>query len=163
MERESLPIAADGAPPQAVIFAGIQATGKSTFFRERFFRTHVRINLDMLRTRHREDMLLKTCLACGIPFVVDNTNPTAAERAKYIEHARAVQFAVIGYYFQSRIAAALERNAARSPEERIPELGIKGTLGRLELPSRGEGFDALYYVRIEADGCFAVEEWRDEV
>ena len=32
---------------EAVIFIGIQASGKSTFFKERFFNTHVRINLEM--------------------------------------------------------------------------------------------------------------------
>ncbi|MBN1315005.1 MAG: hypothetical protein JXA42_06040 [Anaerolineales bacterium] len=37
---------------QAVIFIGIQATGKSTFFKERFFNTHVRISLDLLKTRN---------------------------------------------------------------------------------------------------------------
>ena len=40
-----------------VIFIGIQATGKSTFFQEQFADTHVRVNLDMLRTRHRERRL----------------------------------------------------------------------------------------------------------
>jgi hypothetical protein len=33
----------------------------------------------------------------------------------------------------------------------------------LDLPSRDEGFDELYYVRISEDGQFSVEEWRDEV
>jgi predicted kinase len=46
----------------AIIFVGIQATGKSTFFKERFFDTHVRINLDMLKTRHREETLFNACL-----------------------------------------------------------------------------------------------------
>ena len=36
---------------EAVIFTGIQASGKSTFFKERFFDTHVRINLDMLDSK----------------------------------------------------------------------------------------------------------------
>jgi len=35
---------------EAVIFTGIQAVGKSTFYKEHFFTTHVRINLDMLKT-----------------------------------------------------------------------------------------------------------------
>ena len=47
---------------QAVIFVGIQAAGKSTFYQRRFFRTHVRVNLDMLHTRHRERLLIQTCL-----------------------------------------------------------------------------------------------------
>jgi len=47
---------------QAIIFTGIQAAGKTSFYLERFFRTHVRINLDMLRTRHREWLLLNACI-----------------------------------------------------------------------------------------------------
>ena len=42
---------------EAVILIGIQGSGKSTFYRERFFDTHVRINLDMLKTRQREKLL----------------------------------------------------------------------------------------------------------
>ncbi|MEO1133121.1 MAG: ATP-binding protein, partial [Cyanobacteria bacterium J06639_1] len=57
---------------QAIIFIGIQASGKSTFFAQKFADTHVRINLDMLKTRHREKCLLETCLEIGQPFVVDN-------------------------------------------------------------------------------------------
>ncbi len=56
---------------QAIIFIGIQASGKSSFYKEQFFKTHIRINLDMLRTRHREDILLRACLEAKQPFVVD--------------------------------------------------------------------------------------------
>jgi predicted kinase len=58
---------------EAVIFIGIQGSGKSSFFRERFFDSHVRINLDMLRTRRREELLVSACLQGGQPFVIDNT------------------------------------------------------------------------------------------
>ncbi len=44
---------------EEVIFCGIQASGKTTFYRERFFDTHVRISLDLLRTRRREQLLLE--------------------------------------------------------------------------------------------------------
>ncbi len=47
---------------EAVMFSGIQATGKSTFFQQRFFNTHVRINLDMLKTRNRD--LMKGLTGC---------------------------------------------------------------------------------------------------
>ena len=60
---------------EALIFVGLQASGKSTFYKERFFTTHLRINLDMLRTRHRERLLIGACLEAKQPFVVDNTNP----------------------------------------------------------------------------------------
>ncbi len=148
---------------EALIFIGIQASGKSTFYRERFFASHVRISLDLLRTRHRERSLLKWCLAHRQPFVVDNTNPTRADRAVYIAAARAALFRVIGYYFESHVPASIRRNAGRSGTARVPEAAIGGTRRRLELPTLAEGFAALHFVRIAADGSFVVEDWHDEL
>ena len=147
---------------EAVVFCGIQATGKSSFYRERFFHSHIRINLDMLRTRHREALLLGACIESKQPFVVDNTNASADERARCISPAREAGFRVIGFYFSSPLAEALSRNEARAENERIPRVGILGTHKRLQLPRRDEGYDALYYVRL-TDGAFVVEEFRDEV
>lgn len=146
---------------EAILFVGIQATGKSSFFRERFFDTHVRINLDMLRTRHRERLLLDACLEGKQPFVVDNTNPTRAERARYVELAHARGFRVIAYFFQSGITGALDRNARR--ERPVPPRGVRGSHARLQLPSRDEGLDELWFVRMNDDGGFQVEAWSDEV
>jgi predicted kinase len=145
----------------AVIFSGIQATGKSTFYCRRFFRTHVRISLDVLKTRHRERLLLRACLDGKQPFVVDNTNPTRQDRARYVEPARAAGFRVTGYYFESNPQDALRRNAARLEAERIPIPGLLGTRKALEVPMLDEGFDELYYVRIGDDGEFVVQEWAD--
>jgi predicted kinase len=147
---------------QAIIFTGIQATGKSTFYQRQFFRTHIRINLDMLRTRHREQILLSACIEAQQPFVVDNTNPTRENRAVYIEAAKAADFEIVGYYFQSKAREAIERNAHRPTEEQVPEVGIWGCAGRLEIPSIDEGFDRLYYVWIN-NNEFMIEEWQDEV
>src|SRR5512137_2137686 len=96
-----------GRMPQAVILIGVQATGKSTFFKERFADTHVRINLDMLKTRPREKIILEACFESGQSFVVDNTNPTVEDRQRYIVPAKEAHFEVIGYYFESRISASL--------------------------------------------------------
>ncbi|MDB5300287.1 MAG: hypothetical protein JWO87_1950 [Phycisphaerales bacterium] len=145
----------------AVIFCGVQGSGKSTFFRERFFDTHLRLNLDMLRTRHRENLLLRACLDAKQPFVVDNTNPTARERAKYIAAASDARFKVVGYYFASKPAELLARNAQRPEGTRVPDLAVLGTYTRLEIPRKEEGFDELFYVRIEGN-VFVVEPWRDD-
>ncbi len=145
----------------AVIFIGIPASGKSTFYRERFFRTHVRLSLDMLRTRHRERLLLAACLAARQSFVVDNTNAAAGERVRYIEPAKTAGFRVVGYYFQSRLPEALERNRRRLGKERIPDKGVMGAAGRLELPAQTEGFDELWYVCMDGQGGFVVTEWLD--
>ena len=69
---------------EAVIFVGVQGSGKTTLYLERFFTTHVRLSLDMLRTRNRERLLLDACIEAKQPFVIDNTNPTVEERARYI-------------------------------------------------------------------------------
>lgn len=148
---------------EAVIFIGIQGTGKSSFYKERFFHTHVRINLDMLKTKNRFRSLLTACLEGGQQFVVDNTNITKQVRAEVIGQAKAAGFRVVGYYFRSNISAALARNSERVDAARIPDVGVLGTHKRLEIPQRGEGFDALYYVWIDPEGKFQVEAWADEV
>ena len=96
------------------------------------------------------------------PFVIDNTNPTRDERLHYIHAAKRSRFAVSGYYFQSKVADCLLRNGERSGMERVPDVAILSTAKKLELPSWAEGFDHLFYVRLE-DGRFVVEEWKDEV
>lgn len=133
---------------EAIIFTGIQATGKSTFYKQYFADTHVRINLDMLKTRRRETLLLEACIEAKQSFVVDNTNPTVENRQKYIEPARAAGFRVIGYYFQSKIKQALLRNRQRSGKACIPEAGVRSAFAKLQRPDFSEGFDVLYYVSI---------------
>jgi predicted kinase len=147
---------------EAVVFVGIQASGKSSFYRARFFDTHLRINLDMLKTRHREQLLLRTCIEARQPFVVDNTNPSVEERARYIELARSGGFRVVGYYFRSQPKEALARNNQRTGKARIPEKGILGTYKRLHAPTQEEGFDELYHVYIDGEDIFVVEEVSSE-
>jgi predicted kinase len=143
---------------EAIIFIGIQASGKSTFYKERFFKTHIRINLDMLRNRVREDIFLDTCIDTRQPFVVDNTNPTIEDRKKYIDKSKKKGFKVIGYYFQSTTSEAMLRNKNRPGKEAIPAPGIYGTFNKLQQPSLEEGFDELYYVKIGESNNFIVEK-----
>lgn len=141
---------------EAVVFCGIQASGKTTFYRERFFETHVRISMDLLRTRRREGALLEACLASGQRFVVDNTNPSREERRRYVAPALAAKFDVVAYAFEARPRDAIERNDPRLGKQRIPIGGILGTFKRLERPRLDEGFSAIYRVTI-VDGGFAAE------
>ena len=144
--------------PEAVVFCGVQAAGKSTFYRERFFETHVRINMDMLKTRTRERLLLEACLLGKQPFVVDNTNPLAADRARYIQPARAAGFLVSGYFFRATTREAIARNKQRTDKPAIPIPGLLGTYKRLEEPRWDEGYDALYTVTLTPANLFMVEE-----
>lgn len=147
---------------EAVVFIGIQGSGKSSFYKERFFSTHVRISLDLLKTRHREQRLLEACLGTAQRFVIDNTNPTREERVRYVEAARAAKYSAVGYYFQSKVDDCQRRNSERPGSERVPDVAVLSTAKKLELPTREEGFDQLFYVKLQ-DGRFVVEEWHDEV
>lgn len=144
---------------EAVILMGIPGAGKSTFFKTRFVDTHVRINRDMLGTAHRQRALVEACCGAGIPFVLDNTNVAVAERGEVIARARAAEFTVVGYFFESRIQACLERNAARPNP--VPEAGVRGRRNALELPRRGEGFDELWCVHIAETGDFTVSRYEE--
>jgi predicted kinase len=141
---------------EAIIFTGIQASGKSTFYLRRFYETHIRINLDMLRTRHREQLLIDACIAARQSFVVDNTNVTREQRARYIAPAKAAGFHVVGYYFQANLGDCVARNRAREPSQVVPDKGIAAMYHRLQVPAMDEGFDELYNVQINAEGGFVV-------
>src|SRR3712207_5889409 len=124
---------------EAIIFVGIQAAGKSTFYRERFFDTHIRINLDILRTRHRERILVRACVDTKQPFVADNTNVLAAERARYITLAKPAGFRIVGYYFQTDLQAALKRNSRRPGRKMIPAKGVVARINGSNRPASKKG------------------------
>jgi predicted kinase len=141
---------------EAVVLCGLQGSGKSTLCRERF-RHHVRVSLDELRTRAREDGLVTECLEAGRPFVVDNTNPTAADRARYVGPARAAGFKVVGYLVEVGSAEAFARNAERAGDERIPPGNVAATARRFVRPAPEEGFDELWHATAAAGGGWRIE------
>jgi predicted kinase len=142
---------------EAVILIGIQGSGKTTFYRERFSETHVRISLDNVRTRDRERALVRECLKDGRPFVVDNTNVLASERAIYITAAKAAGFRVTAYHFRVPLRAAIARNNRRQAGEIIPVPALIATFKRLQPPMLDEGFDQIYTVELAADNRIVVQ------
>jgi predicted kinase len=141
---------------EAIVLCGLQGSGKTTLYRDRFLETHVRISMDLLRTRAREADLLAWCLRTHTRFVVDNTNPTAADRARYVAPAREAGFRVIGYLVDAAAGEALARNAARTGRARIPDRGVVGTARRFLRPTLEEGFDELWHATVAPGG------WRIE-
>ena len=141
---------------ETIILCGIQASGKSTFYKARFADSHLRLNLDMLRTRTREGVLLHACLAAKQPFVVDNTNPTAELRGRYVALAHAAGFEAHVYYLDCPLQEALQHNAAR--DRVVPERAIKATARKLEVPAMDEGMDRLFFVTMTEDWGIEVQE-----
>ena len=73
---------------EAVVLTGLQGSGKSSFYADRFSATHVRISRDLLRTAHREARFLDVCLETRQKLVVDKVNATRDDRRPYVEAAR---------------------------------------------------------------------------
>ena len=142
---------------QLIIFTGVQASGKSSFYLLHLYQSHLRINLDMLKTRHRENIIFEACLASKTKMVIDNTNPTRDDRARYIQRAIDAGFEVISYYFQTDLSSTLERNSYREGKANIPEVGIRATYKKLETPNLDEGFDKIFKIKIVENGEFSVE------
>jgi predicted kinase len=152
---------------ELILFVGLQAAGKSSFYRARFAGTHELVSKDCLRHNRkparRQRQLIEEALAAGRSVVVDNTNPRVEDRAELIALARLCGARVVGYYFESRLADCLERNRQRLGKARVPDIALYATRKRLSCPTRAEGFGQLYYVRLLGDDRFEVLDWNEEV
>ena len=142
-----------------VIMMGLQGSGKSTFYMTHLAEDLVRVNLDTLKTRHRERQLVEDCISKGQGFAVDNTNPTRSDRERYILPAKEAGYRVVGYFMESKIKDCMQRNALREGTARVPETAIAATSNKLEMPSYDEGFDELYFVKNDGK-TMSVEKWR---
>ena len=141
---------------QLIIFTGVQASGKSSFYLLNLYHSHLRINLDMLKTRYRENTIFEACLASKAKMVVDNTNMTRSDRERYIQRAIDANFEVVSYYFETDLASTLIRNAQREGKANIPEMGVRATYKKLEVPNLDEGFSKIFQVKIVGNGEFSI-------
>ena len=145
---------------ECVVFIGLPASGKSTFYRQRFAATHTHISKDLLprsaNTSARQARDLRAALGAGQSVVVDNTNPAVADRAEIIGEARRLGARVIGYYFAATARDCVGRNRGREGAARVPPVAIFTAAKRLVVPAKQEGFDELWQVTIRPDGGFDV-------
>jgi predicted kinase len=148
---------------ELVILIGLQASGKSTFYRTYYAVTHVHLSKDHLRNNknraRRQTQLIKDALQAGRSVVVDNTNPTAEERRSLIHLGNRYGAEIIGYYFESQVSCCLERNQTRLGKARVPDVAIYTTIKKLTPPTYIEGFHKLFQVRIVDNAAFEVHPW----
>jgi predicted kinase len=147
-------VPSDGSKPvlELVIFIGLQASGKSTYFRERFAATHELVSKDLFpnnRNRNRRQaQLIEVALGVGSSVVVDNTNPTVEDRQSLLRLGREHGAKIVGYYFESTARECVERNRLRAGKAKVPDVAIYATAKKLVPPSYSEGFDELFRVRL---------------
>jgi predicted kinase len=148
---------------ELVIFIGLQASGKSTFFRQYFAATHELVSKDRMRNNknpaRRQVQLIKAALQAGRSVVVDNTNPTLEDRSALIELGNTYAAQIIGYYFQSKVSDCLERNRQRTGKDRVPDVAIYATVKKLVRPTYAEGYKQLFYATMAGNSEFRVRPW----
>ena len=149
-------------PFDLVLMVGIPGSGKTTFYRERFFPSHLYISLDQLKTRSAEAELFAFALNRRKSCVVDNTNVNIAERKRYIEPAQKVEdVRIVAYCFVPDLGGCIGRNGGRFGRMRVPEAAIKSRLAMFENPQFDEGFDEIFDVTV-CEGAFKVRRRNEE-
>ena len=140
-----------------IILMGLQASGKSTFYRTHFAATYEYVSKDLLRRSKYKNKdqeqagHIESAFKEQRSVVVDNTNSTLQDRQRLIELGRTYGASIIGYYFPPDITNSRERNKQRAGKAQVPDKAIFITANKFVLPSYAEGFDKLYYVRIPSD------------
>ncbi|KAB2339340.1 ATP-binding protein [Actinomadura rudentiformis] len=148
---------------ELAILIGLQASGKTTFYRQRLAGTHVHVSKDNFGKRSRGKQarqlrLIAEALEADRNVAVDNTNPSPEDWAPLIEIGRAHGARVVAYWFPLDVEGTMARNALRPPDIRVPDVGIYATLGRMRRPGPSSGFDRVWAVRFDGAGGFEVTD-----
>lgn len=132
---------------ELILFVGLQAAGKSTYYRTHFAATHVHVSKDLMKNARdremRQQQMIGEALAAGKSVVVDNTNPTPAVRAPLIAIGRRFGARVVAVFFESVVKDAVVRNRLREGKERVPDVALYVTARKLVAPTLDEGFDEV--------------------
>jgi predicted kinase len=136
-----------------IVFVGLPAAGKSTYYHSHFAATHVHVSNDRMphaRNRDRRQLeLIAEALGAGRSVVVDNTNPSVAVREPLVAIGRRFGARVIAYYFESNVRLSIVRNEGRTGAARVPNVAIFLAQKKLVPPSVAEGFDEVHVIRQE--------------
>jgi predicted kinase len=126
---------------EILLFVGLQASGKTSFYRAHFAATHAHVSRDNFpnsrNPSRRQLVLIEEALRAGRPVVLDNTNPTPEDRAPVLALARTLGVPVVGYFFESQLADCKARNQGRQGIARVPDVALHATASGWTAPAAG--------------------------
>jgi bifunctional polynucleotide phosphatase/kinase len=131
---------------EIVVLSGVPASGKSTLARTRFA-DYLRLNLDTLGSRSKEDRLIAEALEKRQSMVVDNTNTTARARSKYVVVAKRENIPIRAICIVCPLSLVLDRNSKRKGTKDFVAVGAIMRYHKFfEIPTTEEGFDSVEFV-----------------
>jgi predicted kinase len=132
---------------EMIIFVGLQAAGKSTYYHANLAATHVHVSKDLMKNVRDRDVrqrqMIEEAFKAGKSVAIDNTNPIPAVRAPLIELGRRYGARVVAYFFETTVKDAVARNRLREGKARVPDVAIYVAAKKLVPPSFAEGFDEV--------------------
>src|SRR5260370_16897228 len=111
---------------EMIILMGLQASGKSTFYRAYFAATYEHVSKDLLhRSKHKnkgqeQAEHIESAFQEQRSVVVGNTNSTLQDRHRLIELGRTYGARIIRYYFPPPLTNTLTLNTHPSYRPQLP-------------------------------------------
>jgi len=150
-EFEGSSIASDSQ--EMLIFVGMPASGKSSFVKKYLEpKGYVWINRDTLGTPAKCVKGAQKAIDDGKSVVIDNTSPTTADRAQYINLAKAASIPVRCFKFDLSRELANHLNFYREKvtdgeRRRVPDVGFNVYKSKYQEPKLTDGYKEICTVR----------------
>ncbi|CAG0901649.1 unnamed protein product [Darwinula stevensoni] len=155
------PDALSGTGTEVIVLVGCPGSGKSHFATHHLEpKGYVHANRDTLGTWQKCVSALEKSLARGKSAVVDNTNPDAASRARYVDAARRAGVPVRCFVLSTKPQQCKHNNRFRElvddSHEHVNQMVFNMYKSKYEEPSLSEGFSQI--VRVNFQPRFDREE-----
>ena len=139
---------------EVIIFVGSPASGKSTFWKNHLS-NYVRVNNDTLKSADRCVRVMREALESGKSCVIDNTNPTAAVRSRYLSVAKELSVPARCFVFRIPKILAFHMDTLREVNKhrthlskRVGSPPIHTFYSQFEEPKTSEGFEEIRDVEL---------------